>query len=95
MSTAMITSTKEGTDREELLSTFGIFPNPTRDVVYFKNAYNMAPNRLDLFNAAGQQLTSIKEPGMQFDLSGYPAGVYMLQIHLEGQIFTERVVKMD
>lgn len=95
MSTAMITSTKEGTDREELLSTFGIFPNPTRDVVYFKNAYNMAPNRLDLFNAAGQQLISIKEPGMQFDLSGYPAGVYMLQIHLEGQIFTERVVKMD
>ena len=95
MSTAMITSTKEGTDREELLSTFGIFPNPTRDVVYFKNAYNTAPNRLDLFNAAGQQLTSIKEPGMQFDLSGYPAGVYMLQIHLEGQIFTERVVKMD
>ena len=95
ISEAMITSTKEGMDRDELVSTFGIFPNPTLDVIYFKNAYNMAPNRLDLFTAAGQHLTSVKEPGMQFDLSGYPAGVYMLQIHLEGRIFTERVVKME
>lgn len=95
ISEVMVTSTKEGMDREELISTFGIFPNPTLDVVYFKNAYNMAPNRLDLFTAAGQHLTTVKEPGMQFDLSGYPAGVYMLQIHLEGAIFTERLVKLE
>lgn len=95
VSEVLLTETKEGMDRDELISTFGIFPNPTLDVVYFKNAYNLPPNRLDLFNAAGQQLASIKGPGMQFDLSGYPAGVYMLQIHLEGQIFTERVVKLE
>ena len=82
-------------DRDILASTFGIYPNPTQDIVYFKNAYNMPPNRLDLFTATGQRLTSVKNPGMEFDFSAYPAGVYMIQFHIEGKIFSKRLVKIE
>ncbi|MEL7421616.1 MAG: T9SS type A sorting domain-containing protein [Bacteroidota bacterium] len=95
ITTALITGVNEEMDRDILASTFGIYPNPTQDIVYFKNAYNMPPNRLDLFTARGQRLTSIKNPGMEFDFSAYPAGVYMLQFHIEGKIFTKRLVKIE
>ena len=95
ITTALITSIKEEMDRDILASTFGIYPNPTQDIVYFKNAYNMPPNRLDLFTATGQRLTSVKNPGMEFDFSAYPAGVYMIQFHIEGKIFSKRLVKIE
>jgi hypothetical protein len=96
ISTAMVTKTTEGgIDRETLINSFGIFPNPTTDWVNFQNQYNMAPNRIDIFNAAGQHMQTLKEPGMHLDVRFLPAGVYMIQVHLEGHIFTEKLVKLD
>lgn len=95
-STAMVTKTSEGgIDRDALINSFGIFPNPTTDWVNFQNQYNMAPNRIDIFNAAGQHLQTLKEPGMHLDVRFLPAGVYMIQVHLQGHIFTEKLVKLD
>ena len=95
-STAMVTKTSEGgIDREALVNSFGIFPNPTMDWVNFQNQYNMPPNRVDIFNAAGQHLQTLKEPGMHLDVRFLPAGVYMIQVHLHGHIFTEKLVKLD
>lgn len=95
-SEAMVTKTTEdGFDRDALIASFGIFPNPTTDWVNFQNQYSMAPNRVDVFNAAGQHLSTTKAPGMKLDVSALPAGVYFLQIHLEGHIFTEKLVKLD
>ena len=94
-STAIVTKTDHGFDRNALINSFGIFPNPATDWVHFQNQYHMAPSRIDIFNAAGQHIQSMKEPGMHLDVSLLPAGVYMLQVHLEGHIFTEKLVKLD
>jgi hypothetical protein len=96
ISTAMVTKTSEGgIDREALINSFGIFPNPTTDWVNFQNQYNMAPDRIDIFNAAGQHMKTLKAPGMHLDVRFLPAGVYMIQVHLQGHIFTEKLVKLD
>lgn len=94
-STAIVTKTDDGFDRDALINSFGIFPNPTTDWIHFQNQYYMAPNKIDIFNAAGQHMQSLKEPGMHLDVSFLPAGVYMLQVHMEGHIFTEKLVKLD
>ena len=95
-STAMVTKTNEGgIDREALINSFGIYPNPTTDWVNLQNQYNMAPNRIDIFNVAGQHMQTLKEPGMHLDVRFLPAGVYMIQVHLQGHIFTEKLVKLD
>lgn len=95
-SNTMVTKTTDGAfDRNLLLESFGIFPNPTSDWVHFQNQYSMAPQRVDIFNTAGQHLRSTKNPGMHLDVSALPAGVYMIQVHLEGHIFTEKLVKLD
>ncbi|PTM14134.1 MAG: hypothetical protein DA408_04375 [Bacteroidetes bacterium] len=91
----LVTKTAESMDRELLRSSFGIYPNPTSGRVFFRNAYSYAPDRVRVFNAAAQHLATFEDPGMRLDLKQLPAGVYFLKIHLEGYIFTERVVKLE
>ncbi|MEZ4984927.1 MAG: T9SS type A sorting domain-containing protein [Saprospiraceae bacterium] len=77
-----------------LQSSFMVYPNPTDQIVHFANIYALAPDRIVLFDAAGRELFHQKNPNMWLDMQQWPAGIYFLQIHLNGQIFTEKVVKM-
>ncbi|MEM1214890.1 MAG: T9SS type A sorting domain-containing protein [Bacteroidota bacterium] len=95
MAEVLITHTKEVLDREHLRTSFRVYPNPTQDVLHFRNDYGLAPSRAVLYNTSGQQVTRYPTPGMRIDLSQVPAGVYWLEIHLEGFIFTEKVVKLE
>jgi hypothetical protein len=95
MTQLMITSTTEEMDRELLRSSFRIFPNPTQGLLHFRNQYGIGPDRVVITDAAGRLVSRLKAPGMSIDLTPYPAGVYFLQVHLQGYIFTERIVKTE
>lgn len=91
----LLTSTEEGIDMGYLKESFRIFPNPTSGQVHFRNAYQLPLDRLNIYTASGQMVQQYKKPNDTVDLSYLPAGIYFLQVHVQGQIFTERLVKTE
>ena len=82
-------------DRDMLRSTFRVFPNPTNGMLYYSNYYNKAADKMTVVNSTGQEVLSIKHPDMEINLSHLPAGMYFLKVHLQGFIFTERIIKTE
>jgi hypothetical protein len=81
------------------VSTFGAFPNPTTGDVNLTVAEFMGKNaNVEIYNAVGQliesrELVDIQSATEQFDLSAQQAGVYMINVNVEGVgVFTQRVM---
>ncbi len=56
-------------------ATVQIYPNPTKDIVHITGSYE----RTTVYNATGQKVGEYAF-GQQIDLSGQPAGIYVVQI---------------
>lgn len=76
------------------------YPNPTNgQVVVDMQAYQGSQVKLELMDLYGRQLQSadteeVESPFLDLDLSGYPAGIYLLQIKAAGKaVHTERILK--
>jgi len=67
-------------------STFSIYPNPAKEMVYIKNNSGK-PSKLKLYNFAGIELQEIemKEMNTSINLQGYPAGMYFLKLNSDQQ----------
>ena len=81
------------------ISTFSAFPNPTVGDVNVVVAEFMGKNaNVEIYNAVGQliesrELVDIQSATEQFDLSNQQAGVYVINVNVEGVgVFTERVM---
>ncbi|MDD4232708.1 MAG: T9SS type A sorting domain-containing protein, partial [Candidatus Cloacimonetes bacterium] len=65
-----------------------IFPNPTRGLltIAMEIADDDSPVKLELFSLAGESILqrTIRQPKTTVDLSGQPAGSYILSISLAG-----------
>ena len=75
-------------------SSFGFYPNPTRDFVMIKSEKKI--NDVQVFNIAGQKAVNVKpfEPNQKIDISPLPAGVYIFRVQLDGgQIETFKIIK--
>lgn len=79
--------------KEELLRTVSLFPNPTRGTVEITGLEN--DGILTVFNYTGRMIRqeALAAPGAQLDLSGMPAGMYLLHIATANGVATSRVVK--
>jgi hypothetical protein len=52
-----------------------VYPNPTNSIVYLRNTNGA---EVKVYNLSGELLRCIRESTI--DLSGYPAGIYLLRI---------------
>ena len=85
-----------GVGMDELtFSSVSIYPNPTRDWITV-SLEERTPTTISLRNSLGQLLLSVKHPSSNevvLDISNYPNGLYFLQVEVDGQVITRKVVK--
>jgi len=67
-----------------------LFPNPTTGQLQLRN---INAERVEVFNAQGQQVASYRAPGQELDLSALPTGMYYLQLIAADGAYGARVVK--
>jgi len=92
----------QAADSVEYKSSIGsrqitIFPNPTRGLltIAMEIPGDDRPVKLELFSLAGESILqrTIRQPKTTVDLSGQPAGSYILSISLAGSHRSWKVIK--
>jgi len=93
---------EQAADSVEYKSSIGsrqvsIFPNPTRGLltIAMEIPYDDRQVKLELFSLAGESILQqiIRQPKTTVDLSGQPAGSYILSISLAGSHRSWKVIK--
>ena len=80
------------------MNELNIFPNPTQNTANVAVGFEQAVNvEVELVNVVGQILISERKEGVTnhsftFDVSNYPAGVYMVRINANNERLTRRLV---
>src|SRR5690606_772813 len=72
---------------------FEVFPNPTTDLVFVQHPEDLPIEKISVLEMTGKQAFEMIGPANQFDISGLPAGVYILKIETKNGLFIERLVK--
>jgi hypothetical protein len=89
------TSIATGIDPHHLdPNLISIFPNPTTGIVKIENKESMANTQIFVKNLLGHTilLKEFSEPSVSFDLTGYPKGIYFIDVlSMEGKI-TKKIV---
>ncbi len=67
-----------------------VFPNPTTDFIQIKG---IAPDFVRVLDQNGRLMRTINSGQQKVDLSGFPAGLYILEIAFEGQWGTVKLIK--
>lgn len=60
-------------------SSFVVYPNPVQDVVHWNNEYNVT--WASLLDFSGKEVLHADSPQNEMDVTGIPAGHYILSIH--------------
>lgn len=69
----------------------GIYPNPTKGILYIKA--DTLIDSVNVYNVAGQKL-NVKFSSNQIDLESTPKGVYIVEIKLKGgNTLTKKLIK--
>lgn len=71
--------------------SFNIYPNPTSGIINIESSELV--EKINLYDLRGRQLLIDLNPNNQIDLNPFEAGVYLLEIKLNGKIHRELVVK--
>ncbi len=76
-------------------SGFSFFPNPSSETIYITNE-EVQTYHLKLYNQAGSLIQSkkcIQQKQISLDLSDLPVGIYLVNIILEGEVFSKQIIK--
>ncbi|MDI1354836.1 MAG: T9SS type A sorting domain-containing protein [bacterium] len=77
---------------EKMLETLLVYPNPAKGLVSLQMSDNgSAVSLTEVFNSLGQKVYSVKGFESGIDLSGQPAGIYYLNVHLPYQVITQKL----
>lgn len=78
---------------ENALPGFSYYPNPTSGELSLKSANNI--DAVTIYNMLGQIVldTKVEGPSLEISLSGLTTGTYIMQVTVEGQIGTYKVLK--
>ena len=83
-----------GTEELEMIQTT-VYPNPTTDKIAIKLMNNNKVDEYRIYATSGQQVAAGKNlrSDQQIDLSKLPAGLYILQIKVDDQLITHKIIK--
>lgn len=75
-----------------------VYPNPTADILYvqMEEQNNLTSSTLRLFDAFGRLMLERRglKPTTQLNLTGFPAGIYLVQLYKDNQLIGNvKVVK--
>ena len=75
-------------------SFISVYPNPVSDILRI-NSTSKNINNLKIFGLSGLLLTTYNSDGRQieFDLSAYQAGIYLLQIETDTDLLIRKIIK--
>jgi hypothetical protein len=65
------------------------FPNPVQNILTIENLKNL--KKIRVYNIVGQLIMETKEE--KIDFSNFSKGVYVLQLQIDKDIFTKRIIK--
>jgi len=70
-----------------------IYPNPVIDILYITGLEGSYI--IKIVDAVGQAVTSVKgnSSELELDMSGKPAGMYLLKIESQGSSITRKLIK--
>lgn len=73
--------------------TFGIYPNPAKDVVYIKTGHTLLQNAtIKIVNSAGQTVLYKSQTGNLLDISALQNGLYLMQIIYNGKTASAKLL---
>lgn len=68
-----------------------VFPNPVSDILYLPNYKNITG--IIIRNTEGKLIRKLKNSTKEIDVSELPQGLYILQLEVDGQLFSHRFLK--
>ena len=84
-----------GTDSPDKNIRLNIFPNPTTDMIYIKNSMNYDLELIEIQDVNGRVLERIENPMNMISMEHLAAGMYVLNVKVDGRHFFERIVKLE
>ena len=92
-STPLTESVVLSISENELSKLFQIYPNPTKDILFFDVKNDIQILSISLFNMLGSKIVEINNPTNKLNLSNINTGVYFINIQTDKGKFTKRLVK--
>lgn len=83
------------TNFENLSSPVTIYPNPTSDILNIRFNENIEEGRVELYNELGQKVleTPLNYSSKNtISVSDFPAGIYLINLKIEGRNITNRIM---
>ena len=68
----------------------GIYPNPTNGIL---NIDLEGDKNIEVYSMEGKLLTSEWTNGLQFDISSFTAGIYLIKVSHQDKVYTSRIIK--
>ena len=81
---------------KDLSNSLNVFPNPTTNRVsinWNNEALNLSLHKVSVTNVFGRKVAHSIVNNNSVDFSSIPSGVYILEIVIEGESMTERIIK--
>lgn len=79
---------------EIVAPTFTMFPNPTKDLVTLRADGVISSIMVtDVLGKVVQNLGSLNSRNEIIDLSSFENGIYLIDVEIDGQVFTQKVIK--
>lgn len=91
----IVTDTDDGIDRQALKNSIDIYPNPASSSIWLKNDYNLDASQINIYTQQAQLVLHIDKPAKRIDISDLAAGLYIVEIHVEGFIVSKKLVLLD
>ncbi len=73
---------------------FSIYPNPTNgDIVYINTKNNVEVTAVQVYDITGKQVLTQNNPSNEINVQGLQQGLYILQLQIDNQIITKKLIK--
>jgi hypothetical protein len=76
---------------DNTIDTFGVYPNPARDMVYVPN--ELSNSSVEIFNINGQLVHSDTKLGSTMNVSHLSRGMYIMKFQLNNRQYTQKILK--
>ncbi|OYU79360.1 MAG: internalin [Flavobacterium sp. BFFFF1] len=80
-----------GLQENEINNEITVYPNPVRDLLYFKTEYSVL--KVQIFDIIGRIISSNSVSGNKIDLSSLQSGNYVLKVYTEKGIMNTNIIK--
>jgi hypothetical protein len=74
-------------------TAFLIYPNPTKDVIYFQNSDNKLIEKITITDLNGKIVLKQNNNPAEINVQRLKQGVYIIQIMSEGKAFESKFIK--